>query len=204
MAQVLVPPGWCRDRLLSNVLYRRRLFSALHGTDGRLPPLMTSLKYLTAYPEHLLAQVHQLIEQQRLGDMLHKRYPQGHGARTDKALFDYVNDLKTRYMRNAPPLSKVAYDAKLQVVQHALGTHTKISRVQGGKLKAKREIRVATVFKEAPAEFLKMIVVHELAHLKEPQHDKAFYQLCTHMEPAYHQLEFDLRLYLTHLELETC
>jgi predicted metal-dependent hydrolase len=165
---------------------------------------MTSLKYLTAYPEHLLAQVHQLIEQKRLGDMLHKRYPQGHGARTDKALFDYVNDLKTRYMRNAPPLSKVAYDAKLQVVQHALGTHTKISRVQGGKLKAKREIRVATVFKDAPAEFLKMIVVHELAHLKEPQHDKAFYQLCTHMEPAYHQLEFDLRLYLTHLELETC
>ncbi|MGH8026174.1 MAG: metal-dependent hydrolase, partial [Pseudoxanthomonas sp.] len=26
------------------------------------------------------------------------------------------------------------------------------------------------------------------------------YQLCTHMAPDYHQLEFDLRLYLTHLE----
>ncbi len=164
---------------------------------------MTPLKYLTAYPEQVLAQVHELIAQQRLGEVLQRRYPEAHGVRTDKALFDYVNDLKTRYMRNAPPLSKVAYDAKLQVVQHALGTHTKVSRVQGSKLKAKREIRVATVFKEAPAEFLKMIVVHELAHLKEPQHDKAFYQLCTHMEPAYHQLEFDLRLYLTHLELET-
>ena len=45
-----------------------------------------------------------------------------------------------------------------------------------------------------------MIVVHELAHLKEPEHNKAFYQLCTHMAPDYHQLEFDLRLYLTHLE----
>jgi hypothetical protein len=45
-----------------------------------------------------------------------------------------------------------------------------------------------------------MIVVHELAHLKEFEHNKAFYQLCTHMVPDYHQLEFDLRLYLTHLE----
>jgi predicted metal-dependent hydrolase len=43
--------------------------------------------------------------------------------------------------------------------------------------------------------------VHELAHLKEFAHDKAFYQLCTNMAPDYHQLEFDTRLYLTHLEL---
>jgi predicted metal-dependent hydrolase len=48
--------------------------------------------------------------------------------------------------------------------------------------------------------FLRMIVVHELAHLKEYAHNKAFYQLCTHMEPDYHQLEFDTRLYLTHLD----
>ena len=58
----------------------------------------------------------------------------------------------------------------------------------------------ASVFRDAPAAFLKMIVVHELAHLKEFEHNKAFYQLCTHMVPDYHQLEFDLRLYLTHLE----
>ena len=45
-----------------------------------------------------------------------------------------------------------------------------------------------------------MIVVHELAHIKEREHDKAFYQLCRHMEPDYHQLEFDLRAYLWHLE----
>jgi predicted metal-dependent hydrolase len=76
-----------------------------------------------------------------------------------------------------------------------------VPRVQGGKIKSKREIRVASLFKDAPPEFLKMIVVHELAHLKEREHDKAFYQLCTHMAPDYHQLEFDLRLYLTQLEL---
>lgn len=46
-----------------------------------------------------------------------------------------------------------------------------------------------------------MIAVHELAHLKETQHDKAFYQLCVHMEPDYHQLEFDFRLFMTHRDL---
>jgi len=56
-------------------------------------------------------------------------------------------------------------------------------------------------FKQAPEEFLKMISVHELAHLKERQHDKAFYQLCSYMEPRYHQLEFEVRVYLTHLEV---
>ncbi len=43
--------------------------------------------------------------------------------------------------------------------------------------------------------------LHELAHLKEREHDKAFYALCEHMEPHYHQLEFDLRLWLTAREL---
>lgn len=73
--------------------------------------------------------------------------------------------------------------------------------MQGGKLKAKKEIRIASLFKEAAPEFLRMIVVHELAHLRERDHNKAFYQLCQHMEPAYHQLEFDLRVYLTYREL---
>jgi hypothetical protein len=36
--------------------------------------------------------------------------------------------------------------------------------------------------------------------MKERDHDKAFYALCQHMEPAYHQLEFDLRLCLMHAE----
>ena len=59
---------------------------------------------------------------------------------------------------------------------------------------------MASLFKDTPEPFLKMIVVHELAHLREREHDKAFYKLCTHMEPAYHQLEFEVRIYLTHLE----
>ena len=63
-------------------------------------------------------------------------------------------------------------------------------------LKAKKEVRISSFFKAAPVEFLRMIVVHELVHLKEKNHDKAFYQLCQHIEPEYHQLEFDCRVYL--------
>ncbi|EEP4747454.1 M48 family metallopeptidase [Salmonella enterica subsp. enterica serovar Typhimurium] len=144
---------------------------------------MTSLTYLQGYPEHLLAQVRALIAEQRLGAVLEKRYPGAHDYATDKALYHYTQELKSQFLRNA------------------LGLHTAVSRVQGGKLKAKAEIRVATVFRNAPEPFLRMIVVHELAHLKEKDHNKAFYQLCCHMEPQYHQLEFDTRLWLTHQAL---
>ena len=158
------------------------------------------LKYLTGYPENLTAQVQQLLAQGRLGEVLLAKYPLAHGVRTDKALYDYVMGLKNEFLRSSEPLSKVAFDSKLHVIAHALGTHTTISRVQGSKLKAKREIRVATLFREVPEEFLRMIAVHELAHIKEKAHGKAFYQLCTHMEPRYHQYEFDLRVYLTHMD----
>ena len=159
------------------------------------------LKYLGGYPAHMLQQVQALIDQSKLGEVLSKRYADQHEVRTDKALYDYVMDLKQRSLRSSEPISKVAFDSKIKVIQHALGTHTMVSRVQGGKLKAKREIRVASLFKETPPEFLSMIVVHELAHLRHRDHDKAFYALCTHMEPQYHQYEFDLRLWLTWREL---
>jgi predicted metal-dependent hydrolase len=162
---------------------------------------MQELKYLSAYSDQTRAQVSKLIEQDKLADVLRQRYARAHTVRTDKALYDYVQDLKSEFLCNADPINKVAYDNKIHVIQHALGLHTSISRVQGGKLKAKHEIRVATVFKDVPLEFLRMIAVHELAHVKEKQHDKPFYKLCCYMEPNYHQYEFDLRLYLTQLEL---
>jgi UTP pyrophosphatase len=161
---------------------------------------MKPLKYLSTYPDTIQSQVRQLLEQDKLGAVLLAKYRSTHAIRTDKALYEYVTDIKNECLRNAEPLAKVAYDSKIQVLQHALGLHTAISRVQGGKLKAKREIRIASLFKEVPLEFLRMITVHELAHLKEKEHNKAFYQLCVSIEPAYHQLELDLRLYLTQVE----
>jgi predicted metal-dependent hydrolase len=160
------------------------------------------MKYIAHYPEALQQQVQQLLDKQQLGAMLRKRYAgKAHTCQSDKALFDYVQALKAEHMRQGEPIAKVAYDNRLQVIAHALGTHTTISRVQGSKLKAKREIRVSSLFKAMPEPFLNMIVVHELAHLREKQHDKAFYKLCTYMNPDYFQLEFDLRLALTHIDL---
>ncbi|MFT5808078.1 MAG: putative metal-dependent hydrolase, partial [Moritella dasanensis] len=37
-------------------------------------------------------------------------------------------------------------------------------------------------------------------HVREKNHDKAFYKLCEHMLPDYHQFEFEMRLYLTQVE----
>ena len=177
---------------------------------GKITPMSSSpatptaelqLPYLKGYPPGLLAQVREMINAGRLAQTLAQRHPEVHNVRTERALYDYVNELKAGHMKSAPPLAKVAYDPKLQIMKNVLGTHSTVSRVQGSRLKSKREIRIATLFKEAPADFLRMIVVHELAHLKEREHDKAFYALCLHMEPDYHQLEFDLRLWLTAREL---
>jgi predicted metal-dependent hydrolase len=159
------------------------------------------LPYLQGYPPDVLMQVRELIEAGRLAQVLAQRHPDAHDIRTERALYDYVNELKSSHMRSAPPLAKVAWDPKLHIMRNVLGTHTTVSRIQGSRLKVKREIRIATLFKEAPADFLRMIVVHELAHLKEREHGKAFYALCLHMEPHYHQLEFDLRLWLTAREM---
>lgn len=155
------------------------------------------LPYLAGYAPELQAQVRRLLDAGKLGDHLAGKYPERHEVRTDAALTAEAQALKARFLRSAPPLHKVCYDPKLQVVRDALGMHWRISRNHGGKLKASREIHVDTVFREAPAAFLRMILVHELAHLRELEHTKAFYQLCTHMAPDYHQLEFDLRLHLT-------
>lgn len=155
------------------------------------------LPFLAGYPDDLRRQVQTLLDSGRLGDWLAERHPEAHAVRNDAALYDYVQDWKTRHLRTAPPVSKVAYVARMEVVQQALGTHTQVARVQGGRLKAKREIRIARLFRDAPADFLKMIVVHELAHLREPAHDRAFYALCRHLTADYAQLEFDTRAWLT-------
>jgi predicted metal-dependent hydrolase len=163
---------------------------------------MTVLKYLQAYPAQLQDQVRQLIAEGRLGEYLNQRYSGRHDVQSDKALYSYALDLKQQYMRNAPAIDKVLFDNRLDLTHRALGLHTTVSRVQGGKLKANKEIRIASLFKDAAPDFLKMIVVHELAHFKESDHNKAFYKLCEHMLPGYHQIEFDLRVYLTWRDMQ--
>ena len=160
------------------------------------------MKYLQGHAPEVLARVQALLDEGRLMAWLQTRHPEPHTARSDRALQACVAELKARHLKSAPPLAKVAYDNHLHVVHQALGTHTTVSRVQGSRLQSKRELRVASLFRDAPANFLRMIVVHELAHLREREHGKAFYALCLHMEADYHQLEFETRLWLTALEAE--
>jgi predicted metal-dependent hydrolase len=162
--------------------------------------MSNALPYLAHYATHLQDDVQNLLSQNKLGDWLRARYPNTHNIANDGELRDYAMSLKNQFMKKTQPLSKVIYDSKIHIVNHALGLHSYVSRVQGGKLKSKNELRVSTLFKQTPEPFLKMIVVHELAHLKEKQHNKAFYQLCQHMLPDYHQIEFDVRVYLTEQE----
>lgn len=162
---------------------------------------MKQLKYLNHYNHETKQQVLQLIQANGIEKYLLKKYPAAHAIKNDKTLFKYVTNIKENYLKKSSPLSKTLYDGKIHVIHNALGTHRFISRVQGSKLKAKNEIHVASLFKHVPQEFLEMIVVHELAHFKEKEHNKAFYKLCEYMQPSYHQMEFDLRLYLTHVDL---
>ena len=96
------------------------------------------LKYLAHYPEAVQAQVRELLAQDRVGELLLRKYPAAHTVRTDRALYEYVTGLKGEFLRSSEPLSKVAYDNQLHVIRNALGTHSTVSRVQGAKLKAKR------------------------------------------------------------------
>ena len=107
---------------------------------------MTVLRYLQAYPAHLQAQVRQMIDSDRLGEYLRRRYPDRHDVQSDKALYGYAQDLRQQYLRSAPNLDKVLFDNRLDLTHRALGLNTAVSRVQGGKLKAKKEIRIASLF----------------------------------------------------------
>lgn len=155
------------------------------------------LPYLAGYPEAFREKVRGLLRSGKLETVLSERYPEPSPVQTDSQLRDYVMDLKNHFLKRSPPLSKICFDEKISTLHGALGLHTYVSRVQGSRTKAKNELRVATVFKTLPEAFLRMVVVHELAHLREKDHNKAFYQLCCHMEADYHQLEMDLRLMLT-------
>jgi len=131
-----------------------------------------------------------------LEPLLLARYPEQHEIRDNSRLWTYVQEIKKDYLRQSPPLTKVKYSDKITTLHRALGLHTYAVRVQGPKLKSSNEMLVASLFKELPTAFLRMVVVHELAHLRHKDHDKAFYRLCEHMEPDYHRYEADLRMLL--------
>ena len=157
-------------------------------------------RYLKGYNPETVQQAEAMLDANKVGSWLLGRYPARHSFASERALYEFTQALKNQYMKSSNPISKVCYDDKIHVIDNALGLHKFVSRVQGNKLKAKNEIKISSLFRAVPEPFLRMIVVHELAHLREKSHDKAFYKLCNYMEPNYHQLEFEVRLYLAHKE----
>lgn len=148
-------------------------------------------RYFNGYPSTIVEQALQLISSNRLQRYLLKKYPEAHDITTDKLLYQYATELKKRYLKNAPPFGRAAFKKQGDMITNALGTHT--YRMQGKT--RKHDLAINNDLLYAPEALLKALVVHELAHFKEKDHNKAFYQLCCHMEPQYHQLELDLRIF---------
>ncbi|MDD2801634.1 MAG: metal-dependent hydrolase, partial [Methylococcales bacterium] len=95
---------------------------------------MSKLTYLSGYSPTVTDQVNRHISNDTLGKILLKKYPTPHSVKTNKALYSYIMDLKNQFLRQSNPLSKVIYDDKIDVLHHALGLHSFVSRVQGGNL----------------------------------------------------------------------
>ena len=62
------------------------------------------MNYLGGYTAELQARVQGLLEQGELGVWLLARYPDAHGLRTDRALYGYIQQLKTEFLRGAEVL----------------------------------------------------------------------------------------------------
>src|SRR3546814_7746609 len=98
--------------------------------------------------------VARLIVANKLAPYLARKYPQRHAIQSDAALYDYTLELKQNYLRSSSPLHKVIWQNKMDVMQKVLGLHTDVSRVQGARVKAKAESRVAGLFTDRGTGFV--------------------------------------------------
>ncbi|TDT71800.1 hypothetical protein EV215_0484 [Hypnocyclicus thermotrophus] len=157
--------------------------------------------YLEGYSEKIKIQVKELFNNNLVEKYLFNKYKVKHNISTDKLLYGYVDNLRKKYLKKTKPLNKVKYDSKIKLKKQALGLNIFNYKIHGNKTIATNEIKISTDFKNVPEEFLRFVVIHELAHLKEKEHNKEFYKLCTHIEKNYFQFELDMRIYLTYIKL---
>src|SRR5690606_24423598 len=143
------PPGWpsCMFLRLPSPVSRPAQRASSRWRSKRQPicrkmPAMNKapVNYLSSYSSNLQQQAQALLDAGKTAGLLLKKYPQAHSLNSERALYDFAMALKNSHLRSSPPISKVIYDDKIHVINNALGLHTFVSRVQGGKLKAKKEI----------------------------------------------------------------
>ena len=82
---------------------------------------MSTLRYLSNYPQQVKDQALQLIEQNNLSDYLLNKYPTTHQFVNDKSLREYAVSIKNQYIKKSSPLSQVIYDPKIHAINNALG-----------------------------------------------------------------------------------
>ncbi len=154
------------------------------------------LSFLESCSDKVQDKIRTIIEDDGLEAYLEDLYPENHSINTDKALFAYAQEIRKKYMKKAKPAHKVVFDESDDTVYNALGDNINDLILADNGHKIKNVIRIASLFKSAPAELFHMVVVHELAHLKEREHGKNFFRLCHYMDDDYDQHEFDLKLFL--------
>ena len=164
---------------------------------------MSTYPLLAGYPDEPVAQAQAGIADGTALAWIAERYPERHKISSNQELFAYAQELKMRHFKNAPQLSKVQFDKNPRSAHKALGQHDKDLNASDKRLVKSREVRISGLFRAAPAAFLRLMVVHELAHQKYAEHDHDFYRMCSHIEPDYDEVEFDLRVYLSALERKT-
>jgi predicted metal-dependent hydrolase len=85
--------------------------------------MITHLKYLTGYSLTIQNQIQEMITNKMLSAYLLSKYPKVHQIYNDKALRDYVMNIKNRFLKKSEPLSQIKYDDKIHVINNALGLH---------------------------------------------------------------------------------
>lgn len=158
-------------------------------------------KYLKGYSDNIHMSVKNLIENDKLGIYLENKYKKVNHLNKDKELYNLAKEIKDKYMKKQKLPERIFYDNKIELQNQALGLHSYIPLKQGKKIKMKNEIKISSRFKELPYEFMENVLIHELCHLKEKDHNKAFYALCKNISANYFEVDLDIRIYLTYVDI---
>lgn len=127
-------------------------------------------------------------------------YPLKNHIRTDEDLYAFTEKLRKKFLPQSPQLTRVTYR------RPPYGGVSGLSVVLGAYVHSTSEIMIDPLLKTAPFNFLRVIVLHELAHHAptpngERGHGNYFNELFKRMVPNSRKLMSDVQRYLTLLGL---